>query len=54
MSETASSVTHPCPPNFPKQEGEPPLVRPSRINKTNWTADGKPVESHRVAPEQAD
>jgi DNA ligase D-like protein (predicted polymerase) len=27
----------PYPPNFPKQEGEPPRVQPSRMNKANWT-----------------
>jgi DNA ligase D len=27
----------PYPPNFPKQEGEPPRVQPSRMNKDNWT-----------------
>jgi DNA ligase D len=26
----------PYPPNFPKQEGEPPRVQPSRMNKANW------------------
>ena len=29
----------PYPPNFPKQEGEPPRVQPSRMNKANWPAD---------------
>ena len=29
----------PYPPNFPKQEGEPPRVQPSRMNPANW-ADG--------------
>jgi DNA ligase D len=26
----------PYPPNFPKMEGEPPRVQPSRMNKNNW------------------
>ncbi|HEX4726380.1 MAG TPA: non-homologous end-joining DNA ligase [Jatrophihabitans sp.] len=30
----------PYPPNFPKMEGEPPRVQPSKINKANW-ADSK-------------
>jgi DNA ligase D len=31
----------PYPPNFPKQDGEPPRVQPSRMNKANWTvSDG--------------
>jgi DNA ligase D len=30
----------PYPPNFPKMEGEPPRVQPSKINKANW-ADNK-------------
>jgi DNA ligase D len=34
----------PYPPNFPKQEGEPPRVQPSRKNKANWTEDGRPAE----------
>ena len=35
----------PYPPNFPKQEGEPPRVQPSRMNPANW-ADyvGRPSE----------
>ena len=28
----------PYPPNFPKMEGEPPRVQPSRMNKANWSA----------------
>ena len=35
----------PFPPNYPKQEGEPPRVQPSRMNRANWTEDGKPVVS---------
>jgi DNA ligase D len=27
----------PYPPNFPKQEGEPPRVQPSRMNRANWS-----------------
>ena len=27
----------PYPPNFPKMEGEPPRVQPSRMNKANWS-----------------
>ncbi len=30
----------PYPPNFPKQDGEPPRVQPSRMNKSNWTGGG--------------
>jgi DNA ligase D len=26
----------PYPPNFPKQDGEPPRVQPSKMNKANW------------------
>ena len=29
----------PYPPNHPKQEGEPPRVQPSRMNKANWPAE---------------
>jgi DNA ligase D len=39
----------PYPPNFPKQEGEPPRVQPSRKNKANWTDDGRPAE---IEPQQ--
>jgi DNA ligase D len=35
----------PYPPNFPKQEGEPPRVQPSRMNKANWSEDGSPIAS---------
>jgi DNA ligase D len=41
----------PYPPNFPKQEGEPPRVQPSRMNKANWDGDGHPlgeVEPHQL------
>jgi len=37
----------PYPPNFPKQDGEPPRVQPSRMNKANWASDGAPVDSTR-------
>ncbi len=30
----------PYPPNFPKMEGEPPRVQPSRMNEANWREDG--------------
>ena len=33
----------PYPPNFPKQEGEPPRVQPSRMNKANWDEAGDRV-----------
>ena len=33
----------PYPPNFPKQEGEPPRVQPSRKNKANWDENDRPV-----------
>jgi hypothetical protein len=41
----------PFPPNFPKQEGEPPRVQPSRMNKANWAADGGAAG---VEPQQLD
>jgi DNA ligase D len=34
----------PYPPNFPKQEGEPPRVQPSRMNKANWGDAAAAVE----------
>ena len=35
----------PYPPNFPKQDGEPPRVQPSRMNPANWADDvGRPSE----------
>jgi DNA ligase D len=40
----------PYPPNFPKQEGEPPRVQPSRMNKANW-AD---TSTAAVEPQQLD
>jgi DNA ligase D len=30
----------PYPPNYPKQEGEPPRVQPSRMNRANWAETG--------------
>ncbi len=36
----------PYPPNFPKMDGEPPRVQPSRMNRANWADGGKrPVAS---------
>jgi DNA ligase D len=37
----------PYPPNYPKQEGEPPRVQPSRMNAANW-----PKQSQGSAAEQ--
>ena len=31
----------PYPPKFPKQEGEPRRVQPSRMNRDNWADDGR-------------
>ena len=42
----------PYPPNFPKQEGEPPRVQPSKMNKANWQEDGRRVS--KVEPQQLD
>src|SRR4051794_7883923 len=42
----------PYPPNFPKQEGEPPRVQPSRMNKANWAAAD--VTADAVEPQQLD
>jgi DNA ligase D len=42
----------PYPPNYPKQEGEPPRVQPSRMNAANWTEDGHRVGADR--PQQLD
>ncbi len=33
----------PYPPNFPKMDGEPPRVQPSKMNRANWDSDGHPV-----------
>jgi DNA ligase D len=39
----------PYPPNFPKQDGEPPRVQPSRMNKANWGASaGDGVEPQHL------
>ena len=42
----------PYPPNFPKQEGEPPRVQPSRMNKANWV--GESTVAGDVEPRQLD
>jgi DNA ligase D-like protein (predicted polymerase) len=42
----------PYPPNFPKQEGEPPRVQPSRMNRANW--DAVPAAVDEVEPQQLD
>jgi DNA ligase D len=42
----------PYPPNFPKQEGEPPRVQPSRMNRANWAEDGS--RSVDVEPQELD
>jgi hypothetical protein len=42
----------PYPPNFPKMEGEPPRVQPSRMNKANWT-EGEQAPGG-VEPQQLD
>jgi DNA ligase D len=42
----------PYPPNFPKQDGEPPRVQPSRMNKANW-AEAE-ATADRVEPQQLD
>ena len=42
----------PYPPNFPKQEGEPPRVQPSRMKEANWDADGHRIGD--VEPQQLD
>ena len=38
----------PYPPNFPKQEGEPPRVQPSRMNRANWTGAADEVERQQL------
>jgi len=40
----------PYPPNFPKQEGEPPRVQPSRMKKANWA--GEPATTDGAEPQQ--
>ncbi len=42
----------PYPPNFPKQDGEPPRVAPSRMNKENWS--GEPAVGGDVESQQLD
>lgn len=42
----------PYPPNFPKQQGEPPRVQPSRMNQANW--DVEPAAADAVEPQQLD
>jgi hypothetical protein len=41
----------PYPPNFPKQEGEPPRVQPSRMNKANWADRDRLADSDVVEPQ---
>jgi DNA ligase D len=38
----------PYPPNFPKQEGEPPRVQPSRMNQANWGGAADEVEPQQL------
>jgi DNA ligase D len=40
----------PYPPNYPKQDGEPPRVQPSRMNRANWA--GAPATTDGVQPQQ--
>jgi hypothetical protein len=42
----------PYPPHFPKEEGEPPRVQPSRMNKANWADAAAPADE--VEPQQLD
>jgi DNA ligase D len=42
----------PYPPNFPKQEGEPPRVQPSRMNKANWAEES--AVPGEMEPQQLD
>jgi DNA ligase D len=42
----------PYPPNFPKQDGEPPRVQPSKMNKANW--DGEPATAGDGEPQRLD
>jgi DNA primase len=48
--ELAGVGDAPYPPNYPKQEGEPPRVQPSRMNKANWNID----DPNAVEPQQLD
>ena len=38
--EEAGLGDMPYPPDYPKQEGEPPRVQPSRMNPDNWPNGG--------------
>jgi DNA ligase D len=38
----------PYPPNFPKQDGEPPRVQPSKKVAAHWDDDGNRLEPHRL------
>ena len=40
----------PYPPNFPKMEGEPPRVQPSKINKANWPKEPSPPDDAAPQP----
>ena len=40
----------PYPPNFPKQEGEPPRVQPSRMNKAHWVEDSAAASDAEPRP----
>jgi hypothetical protein len=42
----------PYPPNFPKQEGEPPRVQPSRMNKANWDSEDRRPGLGEVEPQE--
>jgi DNA ligase D len=46
--ELAGVGDAPYPPNYPKQEGEPPRVQPSRMNKANWAGVGDEVEPQQL------
>jgi hypothetical protein len=38
----------PYPPNFPKQDGEPPRVQPSKKVAAHWDDDGNRLEPHQL------
>lgn len=42
----------PYPPNYPKQDGEPPRVQPSRKNPANWDDAGR--RAAEVEPQELD
>lgn len=42
----------PSPPNFPKQEGEPPRVQPSRMNRASWS--DRERRTDEVEPQKLD